>query len=121
MRDAARAVVEFVPGSTELISGIHGLLPPPGEEWLVTAAASLFAALYMLAIIQAILPIGRSEIWSGWRKTVFALLDSGVFFVGLAVALGVRALAANGPAREFPPSPIGSATFRSGTGSSSSS
>ncbi len=99
LRDAARSVVTFVPGSSDLISALHQLLPPPGADWFVTAAASLFAVLYMLAIVQAILPIGRSEIWSGWRKGVFVFLDAGVFFVGLGLALGVRALEANDPVR----------------------
>ncbi|HEX7471503.1 MAG TPA: hypothetical protein VF323_00340 [Candidatus Limnocylindrales bacterium] len=99
LRDAAGSVATFLPGSSELISALHGLLPPPGEAWFLTAAATLFAVLYMLAIVQAVLPIGRSEIWPGWRKVVFIFLDFGVFFVGLAVALVVRVVAANDPAR----------------------
>jgi hypothetical protein len=99
LRDAARSIATFVPGSSDLISALHRLLPPPDADWFVTAAASLFAVLYLLAIIQAILPIGRSEIWSGWRKGVFVFLDAGVFFVGLLIALGVRALEANDPVR----------------------
>jgi hypothetical protein len=99
LRDAARSIATFVPGSSELISALHRLVPSPGAEWFVTAAASLFAVLYLLAIVQAILPIGRSEIWSGWRKGVFVFLDAGVFFVGLVLALGVRASEAHDPVR----------------------
>ena len=99
LRDAARSVVTFVPGSSDLIAALHRLLPPPGTDWFLTTAASLFAVLYLLAIIQAILPIGRSEIWDGWRKVVFVFLDAGVFFVGIVVALVVRSLAANDPGR----------------------
>ncbi len=99
LRDVARSIATFVPGSSELISALHRLVPSPGAEWFVTAAASLFAVLYLLAIVQAILPIGRSEIWSGWRKGVFVFLDAGVFFVGLVMALGVRAAEAHDPVR----------------------
>lgn len=99
LRDVAGSVATFLPGSSGLLAALHDLLPPPGEAWFLTASATLFSVLYMLAIIQAVLPIGRSEIWSGWRKGVFIFLDFGVFFVGVAVALVVRVVAANDPAR----------------------
>lgn len=93
LSDVAGSILAFIPGGSELTDGLAELLPAAGPDWFLTAAASLFAVLYMLGIIQAILPIGRREIWSGWRRAVFVFLDAGIFFVGLAVAVGARALA----------------------------
>jgi hypothetical protein len=95
LRDAARQIVTFVPGSSELAGGLHALLPPPGNDTLVTASATLFAVLYGLAIIQAAMPIGRSSIWGGWLRAIFRILDTGVFAVGIAIAVIVRSVQAN--------------------------
>jgi hypothetical protein len=90
LRDAARAIVTFVPGSTELFKALQKLLPPPGIGWLVTASATVFAVLYALAVIQSALPIGRSNIWPGGLRVVFRILDTGVFLLGIAVVVIVR-------------------------------
>lgn len=97
LRDAARSVVTFIPGSSELFGALQSILRPPGNDFWVTASATLFAVLYGFGIIQAAMPIGRLAIWNGWRKVVFRALDTGVFLLGVGIAIVVRALLANDP------------------------
>jgi hypothetical protein len=90
LRDAAASVVAALPVVPDLLRWVNGVVPA-GIDPLVTAAATLFAVVYGLAIIQAAMPIGRLLIWKGtWRWYAFAALDTGVFILGVVVAIVVR-------------------------------
>jgi len=90
LRDSAYKAASIVPGSTELGQAVHTLPNLPGHGFFVNAAASLVALLAILAIIQAILPIAHWDIWSGWRRYVFAFLDAGIFLALIGVAVAFR-------------------------------
>ena len=90
MRDAAYQAVKRLPGSTELGTAIHDILPAPGNGLAVNAAITLLTVFAIFAIFQAILPIGRSDLWSGPRRLFFLSLDAGLFFAAIALAVIVR-------------------------------
>jgi hypothetical protein len=89
--DAARTIALAIPVVPDVFRWIHSVVPG-GYAGLVTASATVFAIVYGLAIIQAAMPIGRLGVWdTAWRWIVFGALDTGVFLVGVAVAIAVRA------------------------------
>jgi hypothetical protein len=90
LRDAAGTIVAALPLVPDLLRWVASVVPG-GIAPLITASATLFAVVYGLAIIQAAMPIGRLSIWSGtWRWAVFGALDTGVFLLGVIVAIAVR-------------------------------
>ena len=101
MSDAAYRVLSFVPGSSELAGGIRDILPPPGNGLLVNAAAALVGVFAIFAIVQAVLPIGRSDLWTGPRRVFFLGLDAGFFVAAVAVALVARSMEAGDPIAAF--------------------
>jgi hypothetical protein len=60
----------------------------------VNFAAYLIALFAIAAIIQAILPIEHWDLWTGWRRFLFVLLDVGVFLIAVAVVILLRAVTA---------------------------
>jgi hypothetical protein len=101
LRDAAGAIVTFVPGSSELIGAIARAVPGPGNHDLLVVSAGVVATFYLFAIAKAVLPIGRTAIWTGGRRWFFFFLDFGVFMSGVAVAWFVRASVSGDPLAAF--------------------
>ena len=92
---AAGTVVAALPVVPDVFRWIHSVVPV-GPNGLATASATVFAVIFGLAIIQAAMPIGRLWVWdSAWRWLVFGALDTGVFVLGIVVAIAVRAFAQN--------------------------
>ncbi len=89
LRDAAGTIVAALPVVPDVFHWLNTVVPGDVDP-LITASATLFAVVYGLAIIQAMMPIGHLGIWSGWRKLVFGALDTGVFILGVAVVIAVR-------------------------------
>jgi hypothetical protein len=87
LRDVAANIATAIPFAKDVFGFLLGVFPPPGPDWALTGAATIFAVLFGLALIQAALPIGRLSIWTGWRKAVFRLLDTGVALVGLLLLI----------------------------------
>ena len=97
LRDAAASIVAALPVVPDVLRWAHSIVPDDIGP-LVTASATLFAVVYGLAIIQAAMPIGRLSIWSGtWRWAVFGALDTGVFLLGVVVAIAVRVATEHDP------------------------
>ena len=101
LRDAAGSIVSFVPGSTELIGAIARALPGPGNHDAVVISAGVVATFYLFAIAKAIVPIGRTTMWTGARWWFFFFLDFGVFMTGVALAWFVRASVSGDPLAAF--------------------
>ena len=101
MSDAAYRGLSFVPGSTELAAAIRDAVPPPGNGLLVDAAAALVGVFAIFAIVQAVLPIGRSNLWTGPRRVFFLGLDAGFFVAAVAVAWVARSVEAGDPVAAF--------------------
>lgn len=101
LRDAAGTIATFVPGSSELIAAIARALPGPGNHDVLVVSAGVIATFYLFAIAKAIIPIGRTTMWSGARRWFFFFLDFGVFMTGVAVAWFVRASLSGDPLAAF--------------------
>jgi hypothetical protein len=90
LRDTAGSIVAMLPVVPDVLRWVASVVPGDSGV-LITASATLFAVVYGLAIIQAAMPIGRLSIWSAsWRWAVFGALDTGVFLLGVIVAIAVR-------------------------------
>jgi len=94
---AAYRAVTAIPGVNPIADAIHAVKAPPVNGFPVSAAASLLALFAMFAIVQAVLPIGRNELWTGWRSIVFRFLDRALFVSAVVLAWIVRAFQSHDP------------------------